>query len=183
MGCIVKAISRRFILGAVGFLASFGIARGQGVPKRENIVRRSYLNTIFEGDQDPFVTLQEAIARIPNQKDGIASWQSQTGEEYIEFYAWEYFRPGDELFAKQSAVRLVAQYLNRYFSHDSFPPKIYWRKKMEEGTCDVNRFIRYSDDGDCVEPITNRKCLMDKNWKMYTVYCRVLATHKDEIYA
>jgi len=58
---------------------------------------------------------------------------------------------------------------------------IYWRIPPEEEFGDSPQ-PRFSEEGPDIDPMTDKRCFMDRDWKYYRIRMRLLMSDKPEIY-
>lgn len=122
-------------------------------------------------ETDSFASIKEWLDGLPDQTEGIAGRICQTGEPYVEFFASAIARPDDCEAVERNVAKLFRCYLEQYFSDRK--GIIYWRERFESHVSDHQEVIRYDAFGPDVDPITNRQCYADRNWKRLAVYCRL----------
>jgi hypothetical protein len=115
--------------------------------------------------------------RFPNAGYGVSSL-SATGEEYVEiaFSALSRSAPTDEEIVSRFVVIAFSQLLMSYL--DQTRGQLYWRIPLEEGWIDAPQVVRYDDNGPDIDFYTDRRCFLDRDWKRYGIYCRLLRSDK-----
>ena len=119
-----------------------------------------------------FDELVRALNHIPNQTMGCPSAISDIGEQYEVFRVVALARPGDEKTIEQMVVKEMCEKLDQYFEGKS--GRIYWRTPLETETVQHDVVLRLDVNGPDIDFITNLKCVMDKNWRKITGYCRLV---------
>lgn len=125
--------------------------------------------------------LTESIDRHFPPKIGRPMNVADTGEPYREFYEVAYCRdaPFDMEVAKRAVLDSMVRHLSDYLMYpEDETHTVYWRIRPEEDWIDQPQVIAYADSGPDVDFITQRPCLLDKGWKKYQVYCRLLRSGK-----
>lgn len=126
---------------------------------------------------DDFASLKASMAQeFPDAEDGLAASRSQTGEEYVEISFCAICRSADMAIVSQFVVGRFAMMLAAYL--DERRGQIYWRIPLEEDWHDAPQVIRYDESGPDVDFYTDRRCFLDRDWKRYAIYCRLLRSDK-----
>ena len=122
-------------------------------------------------DFDNFSGLKKWLAELPNQTVGDPTAICETGEPYIEFQESALARPGDVEVIEREVARRMGRRLGEYL--DPRKGRIYWRIPFESDIDQTNVVVRYDENGPDLDPVLDRKCVMDKNWRRITAYCRL----------
>ena len=133
---------------------------------------------VFDGE-----TLEEVIEKLnvayPKQKLGVAGLTASTGERYVEIIAMSLVRNRefDIAAVKRMTLRNVSHQLSEYAEgRPGSDHVLHWRIKPEDDLADYPVVEAYDEAGPDKDFYTDRKCFMDKNWKIYKVYMRLLIT-------
>lgn len=133
----------------------------------------------------PYVSINdsslEAMAesldkRFPDAVEGVPYFIAQTGERYVSFDEYSLSRPADIEFIKRDALNTMAQKLSDYLMHAD--GQVYWRQRLNDDVEPATQVVRFDPEGHDVDPWTNKRCVLDKNWLRYCVSCRVLRSDK-----
>lgn len=155
---------RRQLLGLLGMLPFTGKAMALSRTQQE----------LWLGNCDSLECLKSALERLPN-KQVLAKpiWYcEETGEAFREVYAWQIFRPGDEIYAERAVAKMMKFRIQEIFT-DRVHGTIYWRMPLEWEISSSPQVIRYCDDGPDYDAMIDRKCQMDHNFKVLKAYCRL----------
>ena len=115
---------------------------------------------------------------------------SKTGERYVEMSDYASFR--DELLdakvAEKDVVsrmcRRIAEYATEVADREGCgfdALRLYWRILPEEDTGDFSPIVKFDPDGPDVDPVTDKRCFVERGWKRYGIYMRFLLTNKPEL--
>ena len=135
-------------------------------------------------DTDSFDDLVNKLnASFPDSVDGRSMLISDVGEPYREFIASSLCRPDtfDMKTTEKYVATQMANLLTAYFSRN--PGRIYWRIHPEAEWYDLARVIMYDENGPDVDIWTDRKCFLDKRWKRYVIYARLIRSDKPSLVA
>lgn len=121
-------------------------------------------------------SLSDVVSYLDRFPDQTTDRCLVEGQEYRHFLVAVPFRPGDENVAVPAAAMMFSLAINQYL--DSEVGTIYWGDKPEQAFYKAPRVVRYDKDGPDFDPIEDKKCYMDRNWKMIKMYCRVLRSDK-----
>ena len=119
------------------------------------------------------------LATFPDQCLGLPKGESNTGEPYHELMVKAPYRADDlvgETLAKETVCEMFFANLHSYLK--SRTGTIYWRIPIEEDTQYKFVVLRYDPEGPDKDFITDQRCHLDKNWRMYVLYCRVLRSDR-----
>lgn len=132
---------------------------------------------------ETFAAMRDSLSRIFPNKRGIPNAVCETGDPYVEFYANAICRPDpfDIECVKASVRHNIARQLTTYFNDGN--GTIYWRIMPEEDLQDHQCVIRYDENGPDKDFYTDKRCFMDKNWKAYSIYMRLVLSAKPELAA
>ncbi len=139
------------------------------------IKAKSYSHTIrFPNGASTFEELKEWISGLPNRQANGSPTNicSQTGDEYVEVFSRHAARPGDEKYAEKMVVEDMQRQICKLFT-DRLHGTIYWRVPLETQIQKWSRVKEYREDGPDVDFLTDRRCVMDRNWKAVKAYCRL----------
>jgi hypothetical protein len=114
--------------------------------------------------------------RFPDARQGRPSNISDTGEEYAEISFSGMSRSAPEDISVRPLLSGFSKLLMSYLEQTR--GQIYWRIPLEEDWVDTPWVIRYDDAGPDVDFYTDRRCVLDRDWKRYGVYCRLLRSDK-----
>lgn len=118
-----------------------------------------------------FADVKLALEELPSQRVGNASAVCETGEVYTEFFEYGLARPKDAEVIERLVAQRMWRSLDLYLSARN--GTVYWRVPFEHEIGQTNVVVRYDEDGTDVDPITERKCVMDKDWIKIACYCRL----------
>lgn len=123
------------------------------------------------GNQESFSAIEKWLAELPDQVDGIPSGISDCGEPYVEFIETALSRPDDV----KTIEGMVARHMSRRLQEYLEPRKgrIYWRIRFESDIDTDAVVVRYDENGPDVDVLTDRPCVLDKNWRRIGCYCRL----------
>lgn len=111
------------------------------------------------------------LSAIRDQTMGIAGAICEAGEPYVELSDGAYARPDDvekiEVVVANRMWRQLDGYLNKANG------RVYWRMPFEYDIHDSHFVERFDVNGPDTDPMTDRKCVLDKNWKLIRCYCRL----------
>jgi len=116
--------------------------------------------------------------KFPDAKPGAPSNRADTGEEYVELSLAALSRPSE------SDMAIVSRFVVSKFSHmlteylDNAHGQIYWRIPLEDEWIDASQVVAYDPNGPDIDFYTDKPCFLDRNWKRYNVYCRLLRSDK-----
>jgi hypothetical protein len=131
------------------------------------------MKSIYGFGAGTFVGLRAALEEsIPDQVDGHSYSISDIGEPYIEFFAKGLARPGDERVVEGIVVEQIARQLAAYL--DRRRGRVYWRERLQLEIEPQHIVVKFDSNGPDVDPLTNRRCVMDKNWLRVGAYCRLI---------
>ena len=128
-----------------------------------------------------FDGLMAWISRLPNpQEDGEPKFcDSRVGSPYTELRCIVPYRREDseggklaEAFAAQAIALQISQMLR-----ESDTSRILWREHPETDVWDWDRPIEYRDDGPDYDPLSDKRCVMNKDWALRKVYARLAVIH------
>lgn len=123
-----------------------------------------------------FAELEAWLRGIPGQMTGIPTAVCQTGERYVEFREVMLARPADAKVIETEVAGQMARRLAEYFNAKN--GMIYWRVPFEYDVSPTYTVVRYDELGPDRDFLTDRKCVMDKDWVRAACYCRLYrATH------
>lgn len=123
-----------------------------------------------------FSSLKAWLAEFPDQVDGFPSAICETGEPYVEFTYSALARPADAEIVERRVSEAMARDLARYLENRA--GRIYWRARLETEENTDSVVVKYDENGPDREFVTDRKCLLDKDWTRLSCYCRLYrATH------
>lgn len=118
-----------------------------------------------------FDSVESWLRSFPEQMMGIPTAICQTGEPYVEFLEFGLARPADvrviEAIVARKFVDRIGAYLGQRAGH------IYWRIPFERSNDPAPVVVRYDELGPDKDFITDRKCVMDKDWVRVACYCRL----------
>ena len=118
-----------------------------------------------------FVQLDEWLGGFPQQMTGIPLYVCQTGEQHVKFLESGLARPDDGKVVEAHVARAMQDRLAEYLK-----PRhgmIYWRTRFET-SIEPHAVVKYFDEnGPDVDPLMNRKCVMDRNWVRIACHCRL----------
>ena len=140
---------------------------------------------IYIKDRDELYSLVSHIdIEYPRQKDAARGHISETGEPYVEITSRGIARNIDfDINAVKSIVIENVSYQFRSYcagkSGDTHT--LYWRIVPEFDLRDHYVVEKYDDNGPDLDFVFDKRCFADKNWKMYSVYMRLLISDKPEI--
>ena len=118
-----------------------------------------------------FSDLRNWLDSLPNQQLGRASAICETGDAYRVFAFYGLSRPGDEAIVERAVAEQMSRSLNEYFG--SRPGRIYWRIPLETEITDHEAVARFDDNGPDRDFSTDRRCVLDRNWRLISCYCRL----------
>jgi hypothetical protein len=130
---------------------------------------------MFEPVNDIDVLRRYMEERFPNAERGWLNL-SVTGEEYAEIAFSALSRSADEAIVSRFVLNAFSQLLTSYLSQTR--GQVYWRIPLEEAWLDAPQVVRYDVDGPDIDFYTDRRCVLDRDWKRYGVYCRLLRSDK-----
>jgi hypothetical protein len=122
-------------------------------------------------DPQDFGELKRLLDGLPNQVDGLAGPVCETGDNYIEFSERQLTRPDDEKIIERNVVRRFWRGLSVYLNERK--GRIYWRMRLETDVEEWAEVIKFDDEGPDRDFLTDRRCFLDKNWRVVQAYCRV----------
>jgi hypothetical protein len=128
---------------------------------------------------DGFHALQLSIdERFPDAKYGNTKSVSDTGEEYVEISFSALSRPvaSDMAVVSRFVVSQFSRLLTTYL--DQTHGRVYWRIPLEYDTINDPQVVRYLANGPDVDFYTDKRCILDREWKCLGVYCRLLRSDK-----
>lgn len=120
---------------------------------------------------ESFAELKKYLGSLANQTFGLPASICETGEPYVEFQESALARPDDIECIERRVAERMSRRLGGYL--DTRHGRIYWRFPFESDIDTVAVVARYDDNGPDRDPITDRKCVMDKNWRNVACYCRL----------
>lgn len=135
----------------------------------------------FFARHDSVEAIADSIERHFKCVKGRPSRIAETGEEYVEFSEVALCRnaPFDMDVAKRHVLSRMASKLCCYLMHpEDEEHTVYWRIPLEEDSIDAPQVVHYAEDGPDVEFFTGKHCVLDRDWKRYGVYCRLLRSNK-----
>lgn len=122
-------------------------------------------------EYDSFLELKKYLHELPNQIIGVAAAVCETGEPYVEFQESALARPNDVEVIERKVAARMSRKLFDYIGKRS--GRIYWRIPFEFDIAPTDVVVRYDENGPDKDAITDRKCVMDRNWRNVTAYCRL----------
>lgn len=121
-----------------------------------------------------FNRLMNAINSKPfKQITGIPSPFDANGNEYVELMCKALARPGDEKEVESFVCVNVLQQFEQMTRHTLASSVIHWRVRPEIKVRPIERVIEYREDGPDWDVLTDKLCIMDKNWVGISVYMRL----------
>lgn len=126
----------------------------------------------------------QIAARFPDSRVGRPCAISDTGEEYQEIFYRGICRDREYDIAclKEFALTQFLSLFDRYADGGkSGRFSLYWRIPLEDDLTRHGVIEHYDENGPDVDFYTDRRCFMDKNWKMYCVYARLLISDKPKL--
>jgi hypothetical protein len=119
-----------------------------------------------------FDQLKASLAALPNRQElgSPTTICEQTGEEYVEIFAAHMARPGDEKVAEEVVASWMQRQIYELFT-DRVNGTTYWRVPLDFSIDSSQVIIEYRDDGPSIDVLTDRRCVMDRNWKRVAAYC------------
>jgi hypothetical protein len=118
-----------------------------------------------------FEDIKFALAGIQSQQRGDPSAICQTGEPYLEFREKALARPADVKIIEREVAQRMWLSLSDYLSKRS--GTLYWRIPFEYDISEHHEILYYDNNGPDKDCITNRPCVMDKNWRKVQCYARL----------
>lgn len=118
-----------------------------------------------------FTCLKAWLASFDDQTTGDPAAICQTGEPYVQFFASGLARPADVAAVEEVVAKNFHRQIEDYLNQRS--GRIYWRTPFEHETTDTYVIERFDVNGPDTDPITDRKCFQDKNWKLLRCYARL----------
>ncbi len=127
---------------------------------------------------DDFAGLKRHVDKHYYGVNGYPSDRADTGEEYVELKAYGLCRSADSdrAIVERFVVAAFSHQLNDYLARRK--GEVYWRIRLEEDWIDSPQVVRYAADGPDYDVWTGRKCYLDRDWKRYNIYCRLLRSDK-----
>ena len=122
----------------------------------------------------------DAVDRLPDQRDGLPCWHCQTGEPYEEFYSKIPYRLGDEDAALEMTIEDMARHLNVYLNETR--GTIFWRIRLKFADDSWSRVLWYDENGPDYDFLNDKRCFMDKAWRVAKMYCRLIRTDRPIIH-
>ena len=144
-----------------------------------------------------FSDLKKWVDSLPvKQVDGTpTAICGETGEKYTVRLFGGLARPGTEHLLEESlavqmqnAISKAIEYAIPYdmengkwaTPNNNVRPKsakiedvtIYWRERLESGRDNYPVVTAYSEDGPDFDFLTDRRCMMDREWRKIGIYCR-----------
>lgn len=124
-----------------------------------------------------FADLKDRLAGLENQTIGVAGAVCETGEEYVQFQEYALSRPDDVAVIERIVARRMARRLLDYLGARG--GRIYWRIPFEAEISPYAVVIRFDENGADTDAVSDRRCVLDRNWRRVASYCRVYrATHR-----
>lgn len=122
-----------------------------------------------------FNQMMNAINSKPfKQITGIPSSCDANGNKYVELMCKALARPGDEKEVEAFACGNVLQQFEQMTRHTlAASSVIHWRVRPEIEVLPTGRVIEYREDGPDRDFLTDKRCVMDKNWVGISVYMRL----------
>ena len=108
------------------------------------------------------------------QSDGPAATLNSAGEKYIEFGCGLHAREQDVDIIMSVACTKLANAIHTLAAR--YTPQthaIEWRKRPECAVGDYPLVVEYRDDGPDMDFVTDRRCVMDKGFKLVKTYARI----------
>lgn len=118
-----------------------------------------------------FKQLKQWLDGLPDQVVGSQAAVCETGELYIEFTESSLCRPADIDVLEAHIANRMAYRLSRYL--EGKRGRIYWRCPLEFDVTDHPQVVRYDENGPDRDFLTDKKCILDKDWKGVSLYCRL----------
>ncbi len=127
-------------------------------------------------ESDDLASLKRYMGvRFPNPVRGTGH-VAATGEKYVEIAFSALSRPADMAIVSRFVFVTFSELLMSYL--DQTCGQIYWRIPLEEDWIDVPQVVRYDENGPDIDFYTDRRCVLDRDWKRYGIYCRLLRSDK-----
>ena len=134
------------------------------------------MSVLFNGKFYGFIELKKALEDLPNQVVGKPFSICEAGELYVEFLESALARPDDVEVIERNVVSLMARRLFDYLAGRS--GRIYWRIPFEYEIAHHSEVVRYDENGPDTDIFTDRRCVLDNNWRRVACYARLYrATH------
>ena len=135
-------------------------------------VSSAYSISTFDG-------LTAWVSSLPNpQEDGEPCAVSSVAGPYEEVVISAPFRRDDQegrKLAERCVVLNFALRISAMLRDDK--ACIYWRERPEWDTWDWDRPIKYHADGPDYDPLTDKRCTMNKDWALLKAYARLAVKH------
>lgn len=122
-----------------------------------------------------FDEMKRWLDSIEGQTVGIPTAVCQTGEHYVEFFENGLARPSDTKVIEANVARAMQTRLAKYF--EDRRGMIYWRIPFETVIEPTAVVVRYDEAGPDHDFMTDRRCVMDKDWVAVKAYCRLYRAH------
>ncbi len=118
-----------------------------------------------------FGSLKDALFGLENQVMGDPGAVCETGEYYVAFDEFALSRPCDIEVIERIVASRMAQKVLEYINKRN--GRIYWRCPFGSSMTETYTIDRFDESGHDIDPITKRRCIMDKNWRRLECYCRL----------
>ncbi len=121
-----------------------------------------------------FAELQKWLAGLPNRQSlGSSTFRcKETGEPYVEIFVRASARPADVAVIEANVAADMQRAICDLFT-DRIKGAIFWRIPLETEIMNDSVVIEYREDGPDREVYTDRRCVMDKNWRSVKAYARL----------
>lgn len=118
-----------------------------------------------------FAQLKQWLDGLPNQVKGFQAAICETGEPYVEFVEDALCRPDDVGLIEAHIANRMARRITEYLNGKS--GRIYWRVPLECQIEDSPQIDSFDENGPDKDFMTRRACILDRNWKSVSLYCRL----------
>lgn len=119
-----------------------------------------------------FIELKHWLDGLPNQVDGDPCAVSDIGEPYVAFHFGALARPGDVEVVESVVADYMRNALENYLKDKG--GRIYWRTRLEWEIIPYSVIVKMDENGPDKDYVTDRKCVMDKNWRAVRCFCRLV---------
>lgn len=115
-------------------------------------------------------------AAFPDAKMGRKRAVSNTGEPYVEISQYAICRDAefDIAATKKFVASRMVRALREYFESRGGVGTLYYRVPLEDIMQDYPVVIKYDENGPDKDFLTDRRCYLDRGWKGYGMYVRLL---------